>query len=64
MGRDLNFYLIIFHVLGAGGYTCNVPYFINASSLGQVQFLNQHTISLTLLAGIDIDSCINIYNIR
>ena len=29
MGRDLNLYLI-FHVLGVGGYTCNVPYSINA----------------------------------
>ena len=55
MGRDLNFYLIIFHVLlGAGDY--NVPYFINAPSLGQVHFLNPQTISLISLAGIDIDS--------
>ena len=64
MGRDLNFYFIIFHVLGARGYTCNVPYFIDTPSLGQVHFLNPRTIFLILLVGIDIDSCTNVYNIR
>ena len=66
MGRNLNFYLTIFHVLGVGGYTCtcNVPYFMNAPSLGQVHFLNPHTIFFLLLAGINIDSCTNAYNIR
>ena len=55
MGRDLNFYLIIFHVLlGTGDY--NVPNYINAPSLGQVHFLNPQTISLISLAGIDFDS--------
>ena len=62
-----NFYFIIFHVLGARGYTCNVPYFIDTPSLGQVHFLNPRTIFLISLVGIEfIDSRAgtNVYNIQ